>query len=78
MAQPINMRLTPQAAVTVAVGHSTDAASEFWQRLPGGLHVVRAGVPRALALHILETRDTEIDAAIAKQLDGFYAKRVSA
>jgi hypothetical protein len=78
MAQPTNMRLTPQAAVTVAVGHSTDAASEFWQRLPGGLHVVRAGVPVSVAQSILQLPDTQIDAAIKLQLDGFYARRVSA
>jgi hypothetical protein len=77
MAQPATMRLTPRAAVTVAVGYATDASQEFWQRLPGGLHTVFSNVPRALALNLLETRDVEIDSAIQLMLGRGYPVRVS-
>lgn len=75
MALPTKMRLTPSATTTAAHGASTDAASEHWQRLPGGLHVVYMGVPYALSQNILNSSDPDTEIKI--QLAG-YPRRISA
>ncbi len=75
MALPTKMTLTPQATYTVAEGESTDASSEFWQRISSNRAIIYTGVPYALAQNILQSSDP--DTAIATQLAG-YPKRVAA
>jgi hypothetical protein len=80
MAQPTVFRQTPAATVTSAIGVSTDASSEVWQRLSaaaGGLYVIYEAVPFAVQQAIMQTPDGALDAAIKAQLRG-YATRVSA
>ena len=69
------MKPTPSATVTIAEGETTDAASEFWQRVTGSVFVVYVGVPYSLAQNIIQSSDP--DTAIARQLAG-YPKRVAA
>ena len=74
MAVPSTMKNTPFAAVTVAEGETTDAASEFWQRVAANVFIVYEGVPFALAQEILQSATP--DTAIALQLSS-YPKRVA-
>ncbi len=69
MAAPTNMRMTPQATTTVADGFSTDASSEFWQRVAGNVFKVYTNVPNALCQNLYNSRDP--DTAIANQLVGY-------
>jgi hypothetical protein len=73
MAVP-NMTPTPQATVTVSEGYNTTAASEFWQRVAGGVYIVYGGVPQALMQNVLQSADP--DTAIRLQLAG-YPRRVA-
>ena len=75
MAVPTTMKPTPSATVTIAEGETTDAASEFWQRVTGSVFIVYGGVPYSLAQNIIQSSDP--DTAIARQLAG-YPKRVAA
>ncbi len=74
MAAPNNMRMTPQATITVADGFSTDVASEFWQRISTTLFKVYTNVPNDLCQNLYNSRDPDTD--IARQLVG-YPYRVS-
>jgi hypothetical protein len=74
MAIPGNMEITPEAVLTVAVGYTTDPASEFWQRIPGNLFIVYSNVPQEVSQNILQSSDP--DTAIRLQLAG-YSWRVS-
>jgi len=73
MSLPATMTLTPQATTTVAEGESTDASSEFWQRITGNACIVFENVPYSLAQNILQSTDP--DTVIAQQL-GAHTKRV--
>lgn len=75
MSIPSTMKATPAATITVAEGVSTDASSEFWQRVTGNVFIVYESVPFALAQNILQSNDP--DTAIKSQLSG-YSKRVAA
>ena len=75
MALPTTMTLTPQATYTVAEGESTDASSEFWQRISSNWAIVYSNVPYSVAQNILQSSDP--DTAIAMRLIG-YPKRVAA
>lgn len=75
MSVPGTMKLTPSATITVAEGETTDAASEFWQRVAGNVFIVYGQVPYALAQNILASTDP--DTVIKTQLSG-YPKRVAA
>jgi hypothetical protein len=75
MAKPAVFKPTPGASLTLAIGYSGDASAEVWQRITGGLHIVRAGVPADIAANVLEAKD--VDTAVRTLLDGFYPKRVS-
>lgn len=74
MTVPSTMVPTPSAPVTVAMGETTDTASEFWQRVTGNVFVVYEGVPYALAQNILQ--NAVPDTAIALQLAA-YPKRIA-
>jgi hypothetical protein len=74
MAVPTRMKLTPQATITIAEGHTTDTASEFWQRISTTLFKVYENVPNDLCRNIQQ--DNDPDTAIRVQLAG-YPWRVS-
>lgn len=74
MSIPTFMKPTPQATVTVAEGGSTDASSEFWQRVAGSTFIVYENVPYHTAQNILQSNDP--DTAI-KNLLSSYPKRVA-
>lgn len=74
MAIPATMTLTPQATLTVSDGASTDASSEFWQRIAADTVLVYTGVPYSLMQNLLQSRQP--DTAIAIQLAA-YPKRVT-
>jgi hypothetical protein len=74
---PTTFRQTPRAVVTSAVGYALDASQEFWQKLTGTpFFIVYSGIPRDIALNLLESRDVDIDSAIRAQLRS-YTMRVS-
>jgi ABC-type sulfate transport system substrate-binding protein len=75
MSIPATMVKTPAATITVAEGISTDASSEFWQRVAGNVFIVYENVPYALGQNILQSKDP--DTAIKSQLSA-YPKRVAA
>jgi hypothetical protein len=75
MSIPSTMVPTPAATINVAEGISTDASSEFWQRVAGNVFIVYENVPYELGRNIRESSDP--DTAIKTQLAG-YSKRVAA
>lgn len=70
---PSNLVLTPSAPITVGMGETTDASSEFWQLLPSGKFIVYEQVPYALMQNLLQ--NSVPDTFIAQQLIG-YPRRV--
>jgi hypothetical protein len=80
MTIPTKMILTPTATTTVAEGESTDASSEFWQRVnsptvTAGVFVVYENVPYAVAQQVLQSPDP--DTAIKTQIACCYPSRVA-